>query len=277
LSIGLVVAKASNSALLCLVAEALVSFALVQTAIRTVFLRAPIRMRAAFSLALRRLQHLRWRSAAALLSVALVSFALLNADRWIAAEILTGPKFAQYTFAWTALVIAQSFQAVINTSLHTVIARRFASYGRRTAYRISAQASCVLLVGGAVLAVPAWLVLDASIVRWFSEYDAARILLPLFLGIAVVRVSDFWSSFMVVLGLEALLLRLNVVAVIGAALVWLIIVRPWSSPPRELWEFGLLAALLTLANYSATAIACWYVSKREVGERNISSGSLSTF
>lgn len=264
LSIGLLVAKASNSAFLSLAAEALVSLALVQATLRTIFRNATIRTQAIFSLAFSRFRRLRWRSATALLSVALVSFALLNADRWIAAEILTTKLFAQYTFAWTILVIAQSFQGLINTSLYPLIARRFARYGRRNAYRISARVSCMLLLVGTALSVPAWLVLDVSIVRWFPEYDAVRTLLPMFLGVAVVRASDFWSGFMVILGLEGLLLRLNAIAVLGAVLVWLTIIRPWGSPLHELWEFGLLATLLTLASYLVTATASWYVSKREV-------------
>jgi len=262
IGIGIIVAKATNSAIWCLAAEALVSLAVVQGALRAMFRRAAIRMSIVFGLAFRRLWRLQWRSAMALLSVGMIGFVLLNVDRWLATKLLSVPQFAQYSFAWMVLMVAQSLQVVINASAYPLLARRFASFGKLTAFSISMRASAAILISGGMLAIPVWLLMDASIARWFSAYEPARTLLPFFLAIAVLRVSDFWSSFMVIVGLEARLLWLNIGAALIGTVLWLAITLPWRTQQNGLETVGLLAVFLTLSNYLVTAVASWHASKR---------------
>ena len=89
--------------------------------------------------------------------------------------------------------------------------------------------------------------------RWYPQFDDAIVLLPLFLGIGVLRVSDFWSSFLLITGLEERLLRVNVAAALTGALAWALVVRPWSGETIAAAQVGWLAALLTLSAYAATA------------------------
>lgn len=259
---GAITAIETDSAVWCLAAEAVVSLALTQRTLSTTFRRAAMRVSIAYRIALRRFSHLQWRSALALLCVGAVGFLLLSVDRWLAAELFSAQQFAQYAFAWTVLSVAQSVQVVINASAYPLLARRFASFGSGKVFSISLCTSLGILVIGGLLAIPVWLVLDASIVRWFPVYEPARGLLPLFLLIAVFRVSDFWSSFMVIVGLEARLLWINLgAALIGTAL-WLSMTAPWRDQTLGLKAVALLALLLTLSNYFMTALASWHATKR---------------
>jgi O-antigen/teichoic acid export membrane protein len=261
LVLGAGAAHATGSPAWALLTEALVTLALTQAALVSIFRRAGSSALLAYRLALRRLPKVRWRSAAALFAVGMLAFMLLNADRWVAAQGLSSERFAQYAFAWLLLTAAQSVQLVVSSSVFPLLARRYGTLGVGAAYRLCASVSWALLLGGALLGLPAWALLDMGINRWFAEYRAAIELLPLFIAVAVLRVSDYWSSFLMIVGFENRLLALNVLGAAGAALAWLLWVRPWEQPVG-LWHIGLLAALLTGVNYLVTCIAALQVARR---------------
>lgn len=243
-----------------LASEALVSLVLAAALIHRQMNAVPLTIGAACRLAWRRIPALRWRSAFSLLAVASLSFLMINADRWLAAQWLETARFAQYAFAWMVLMVAQSLQVVINTSLYPLLARRFAIVGHEAAFRIGAQASLGLLAAGTLGALPLWLLLDAAIERWFPAYTGSRAILPVFLGIALLRVSDFWSSYLVIVGLEARLLSLNLLAALGASAVWWASWRP-DVVPVDTAGIAALAAFLALASYGVAAVAAWQAAR----------------
>jgi O-antigen/teichoic acid export membrane protein len=227
-----------------------------------VFRRASIGALSAYRVGFRRMRSVRWRSALAFLSVSMIGFVMLYADRWIAAELLNTQHFALYAFAWTVLMIAQSLQLVVNASVYPLIARRFASDGASTAFNISLKMSMSSLLVGSVLAGPLWWLADYCVRRWLSAYAPASELIAMFVAVAVLRVSDFWTSFMMIVGLEERLLALNIGVALCAALLWLTWVRPWQVASLTPWNVGLMAALLTFGGYSATAVAAWWAVRR---------------
>ena len=236
--------------------EALVSLLMAAWLLRQQFHAVPMRLLSAVRLAWRRLPSMRWRSALALLLVASLGFLVINADRWLAAQWLTTAAFAQYAFAWTLLMVAQSVQVVINASLYPMLARRYASGGRAAAFRIGAGASLGLLAAGIAASLPLWALLDYAITHWFPAYADARTLLPIFLVVAVLRVSDFWSSFMVVAGREAWLLVLNLSSVILSTAFWWLMTQP-SRATLSTEQVAMLALLLATSGYGAVALAAW--------------------
>lgn len=256
LLLGAGVAASTGSAQMSLAIEASVSIALSVHFFYKSVLRSHLRSSAVYRLAMRRLRLVSWRSATTLLAISVVGFLLINVDRWVAAGQLGVDGFAQYSFAWIVLIVAQSLQAVINAAAYPAVARRFATYGSYSAFRICMQLSAVTLLIGALCIVPAWFAIDFGMRRWFPMYADTIAFLPLFLVVAVLRASDFWSSYLLIIGREAALLTINTVAAIVGILLWTFLMRLRQSR-LEPYDVALLAVVLTILGYVAAAGFAW--------------------
>ncbi|WP_449392818.1 lipopolysaccharide biosynthesis protein [Eoetvoesiella caeni] len=248
-ALGMAVAFYSRSAMLTLAIEALVTLVLVQGTLIVIFKSAHIKYRIAFSLALYRLPKAQWRAAIILCLVGAVGFLVLNADRWLAAQALPPKQFALYAFAAIVLTLSSALQSLINASLFPFLARRFASLGAAATYSACWKISLGILVAGIVVGVPAWVLASRGITLWFPEYHAATVLLPVLMFIGVLRVSDFWSAFMIIAGFEARLLFLNSVAGFAASLCWILWFRPWATSTIEPLDVAVFAAFLSAFSY----------------------------
>lgn len=257
LVMGSLAALGGGAAFWVLAVETLVTLALALWTLHRIFSSAGMPASFAYGLALRRLPRVNWRSASALLSVTVVSFVLGNADRWVAAEILSVDQFAQYGFAWIVVMVAQSIQAVINAVVFPMLARRFGSHGRQAAYSLSARTSAVALIGGTVAVVPFGFALDMLVARWFADYSAAMTLLPWLLAASVLRVADFWTSYLMVVGLEALLLRLSLLSGAISGIAWLVFAWRGSGAAIALVDVAVLALILSATSYACSALAAW--------------------
>jgi len=213
------------------------------------------------TIALRRLPRLPWRSALVLMTIGIVAFVQLNVDRWLAAGRLDVNGFAQYSFAWVVLSLAQSAQAVINASVYPALARRRAEHGDRTAFGACCRASVLMLALGIAAALLLSPLLQRSIDRWYPQYAHANALVPVFLAVGVLRVSDFWSSFLLIAGRERHLLLVNVSSLIVALVGWLALVPSHGLPESELLSVGWLAALVSSINYLGLVGGSWWVQK----------------
>ena len=257
LLLSVAVADATGSATAALLvdagATALIALALLAAALR----RGRLGAAAVHRLAWRRLPRVDWRIALTLTANMIVVFALLNLDRWLSAQRLAVTAFALYAFAWIGLSMAQSVQAVVNASVFPLIARRQAQHGRAAAWRTCRRASFAALAAGAVAAVPIGLALHWIVERWLPQYGAALVLLPVFLGVAVLRLADYWSGFLVIAGREASLLAGNAAVVLGVTGAWAIVVQPWSDPALSMLQVASLPAALTLVSYLVAVLLSW--------------------
>lgn len=260
LGAGSAVAASGLGATAVLTAEAVSSLLLAIWLFRKQFYAIPMRLTVAITLAWRRFPLIPWRSALALLAVASFSFLATNADRWLAAQQLPVSSFAQYSFAWTVLMVAQSLQVVINAYLFPLLARCFAIRGGAIAYGTTVKASLSLLACGVLMSLPLWALLDYAITRWFVAYQEARSLLPVFLVIAVLRLSDFWSSFLIVIGYEARLLTLNFLGASVAIVLWMLLIR-LEADVLQINQVASLALLLATIGYAVVAWAAWNYSR----------------
>jgi O-antigen/teichoic acid export membrane protein len=261
LTLGTIAALTTASPLAIVAVEAIVSTSLSLLTLRGSMARLASGWRTVYALAMRRLPRVRWRSALTMMAVMLVGFAVLNADRWVASHLLGSAEFAKYSFVAILLAAAQALQALINASVYPLLARRFAGFGQAVTFGICLRASSVMLVVGAVVSIPAGAVLQYSVARWYPQFAEATVLIPLLLGVGVLRVSDFWSSYLLIAGHEDRMLVLNVATVAGATGAWLAWVAPWNGVPTSLWDIGLFAALLSLCGYLATAGTAWRLQR----------------
>lgn len=261
LASGAMMAISLDSAMPVLLVEAVVSLCLSWRILSAIWRRHVIGFFAICQLAIARLGHIPWRSAAALFAVMVVSFSLLNVDRWLAASLLPSVLFAQYAFAWVVFLVAQSVQAIVNTSVFPFLARHFAKNGSRACFGVSARISLVVLIVAAVLAWPVLLIIDASIVQLYPDYKEAMSLLYFFVWIAVLRVSDFWSSYLIVAGRENRLLLVNLFVVLLVSTIWFIVFEPWLPGNLQPVNLAALVVMLTVTNYVAVFVTA-FISRR---------------
>lgn len=211
-----------------------------------------------FKLAVRRMSKIGWREALALMAVMVVGFSLANADRWFAASWLSPAHFAWYAFAWVLMAASQSVQAIVNSSIYPSLARRYAQYGRSSSYGLAARVSVLFLVLLMALVWPGYFLLKILISNWFVDYTPSLQVIPIFLAVAAVRVSDFWSSHLVIIGRERLLLLINLVVGSSVLVTWVGFSRSDVVGGVTLLHLSWLAVALTITNYLAVAIAAFH-------------------
>ncbi|MEX6502161.1 lipopolysaccharide biosynthesis protein [Pseudomonas zhanjiangensis] len=254
---GVAAARWFDAAAPVLLAETVFSLLISWRILWNAWQRLRMGLPALVRLAVRRLGRLSWSSALALLGVMVVGFSLINMDRWIAASLLPASDFAQYAFAWILLLIAQSTQSLINASVYPALARRFARDGQAASFRFATQIGSLLLLGGAVLAWPAWWLARAAVERWFPDYLVGADLLKIFLLVAILRVADFWSSHLIIIGQERRLLIINLLVAVLVGAVWLVFVEPWTPGWLSLNNLAALAVSFAAANYLAVFITAY--------------------
>ena len=202
--------------------------------------------------------RLPWSAALLMCAGSLVMFASFNIDRWVAAETLPREGFGVYAFGWLALLAAQTVQGLLNSGLLPLLSRRRAQSLEGSAYRLTALLSSALLVVGLLAIVPLALVLTALVDRWMPHYGAAQPLwVPLLLA-AVFRASDFWSSLLLVVEREGLLLAVQTTAIVvagGIYLVWLGFASRSPTPVSLAWLAVAAGVLSHIASAAAVALS----------------------
>ncbi len=255
---GIATGLAFGSAAAVLLVEALVSIVLMLSILPGVLDRARIGAMTTFLLAVSRIRRLPWDKAMALLVLMSLSFAFLNADRWFAAELLSAHAFALYSFAWILLSVAQSVQAIINASAYPLLARRYSASGNFAAFRITAIISIALIILAALLFWPALYLVEASISAWFPTFLETKNIMGIFLLVAALRISDFWGSYLVIIGKEKLLLLIYGLIGVAVGSVWLYIVNPWVVQSTTIEAIAWLALSLTFFGYLAAFMTAYF-------------------
>lgn len=183
-------------------------------------------------------------------------FLSTNIDRWLAANYLSENDFGLYSFAWISITIALSIQALLNASIFPLLSRKHieGSHGGG-ALRITLIMSTGLLLLSLIAALIADKTADWLIPIWYPQYvDALPLLLPLLLA-AALRISDFWSSYLVVVHRQNTLLKIQIILISLPCLFYLLggAEHSW---PQTSYDFALLALFLSVGNFIANAFAC---------------------
>jgi O-antigen/teichoic acid export membrane protein len=252
----------TRSAAWVLGTEATFSLLIVAGILRTIEGRSGWSLAQLVQMANRSWRRIAWTSAVVMLGVTVVNFVLLNIDRWAGAAWLRPVDFAQFAFAGVLLLVAQSAQGMVNAAAYPMIARRYALHGPGAAFRLCSRTSLAALTTAVVLAWPGYHAGVWAIARWYPAYVPAVPLLNLLLAAAMLRVSDFWSSFLMICGHERVLLGTNVaVCALGFA-VWFALESAgggFAATPAAICR---LTLLLAVASYTVTAFAAFWLRAR---------------
>ena len=261
----LALAVAGASPVQVLLAEAALSLALSAATLVTAVGRSGLSLWAATQLALHRLGQTRWGTAATLLLVSITGFFHLNIDRWFAAEWLSVERFALYAFAAVVLTVAGAAQSMVNASVYPMLARRFALHGARLTFRRAGALSLATLVGAGVLALPAHWLMGWAIDAWYAPYREALGLLGVFIAVAVLRVADYWSSFLMICGRERVLLGVNLGVLLMGVAAWAMLETGGGAMPSDPLAYAKLALVLTAGHSMVCALLAWLVQRKPAG------------
>lgn len=249
------VAKVTGSPAWALAVEAAITIVLAAAILARMGRANGVSLTALARVAYRRRTRANWSAALVFLAISLVASAVSSVDRWFGASLLSVNEFAQYAFAGVAVLIAQSAQSMINASVYPSLARRYAREGQAAAYSLSARVSLALLGGAALISIPVYFAVVPAVRRWYPAYEGALSILWLVLAVGVVRVSDFWSSFLMICGHERRLLALHVIAGCAVCAVWGVALLARGPVSATLADFAWLALALSLAVHLGAAIA----------------------
>ncbi|MGY4334550.1 O-antigen/teichoic acid export membrane protein [Bradyrhizobium sp. LB7.2] len=201
-------------------AESLVTLVSTLFISRKVWNKLDIPLSVSFQLGLRSIGRINWGSMASLLMLSLAVTASGNMDRWLSSTKLPHDDFAHYSFAWITLTAAFAVQGLINASVFPMIARRSALHGKQSAFRLTFLTATGMVVAFLVAIAPCVYIADIAIKKFYPSYSAAIPLIPLLAVAAALRISDFWSSFLVITGNERTSLIINVAAVASSLGAW---------------------------------------------------------
>lgn len=259
-AVGSLAAWITRDAMATLLAEALSCAVVMIVLTPPLVQRNRISLWSGLLLATRRMPRVRWQPALLLFAAGALAYLQTSADRWIATSLLEPAGFAVYSFAWILLLAAGQAQVLINSAAFPWMARRVARAGGAAAFASTSVLSLLALLVAAMTVVPVIFIANWAIPHFWPHLIAAAQLLPIFVICAALRVSDFWSSFLIVSGNERRLLASWLIAsvvVLGVALVYsLRQVTPWTP-----LDVARLPLLLTVVTYLASMFACFTVRK----------------
>jgi O-antigen/teichoic acid export membrane protein len=264
ISIGFGIALWTGSAIEIIVAESLLTLVISAVLVRRSATHTHLSALQLYQLALRRLPRAPWRAAMMLLAITGVAFLLSNIDRWIAAAALSTGQFAAYSFACTVPMLAQSVHQILNTSIFPTMARRFASGQALAAFRVCSISSLVVLIGSLFCSLPAVFVLRYSVDAWYPKYTTAIVIIPIFVAVTVLRVSEFWTSFLIAVNRERLLMLTNLGVGIAGLALWILWIHGGTATTLRAPDVAVLALILSAINYLATMGCAWKVRRDQL-------------
>ena len=182
----------------------------------------------------------------------LLMFFSTNIDRWLAADRLTHDDFGLYSFAWISLTAALSFQALLNAGIFPLISKRRKEGHAKAAFRTTAYISVATLIVGAVVSVMVYLFAQWFLPNLYQRYAPALPLIMPLLFAAVLRLSDFWSSYLIVMHRQNLLMKIQVFLILIPCFYYFATGHSSVFTPMD---FAWLAVLLAAGNYILNALA----------------------
>jgi hypothetical protein len=129
----------------------------------------------------------------------------------------------------------------------------------RTTFRVSLVSSAAVMASGALVSIPAFIALDRAIIVVYPQYASAIAILPIFIVVAILRSSDFWTSYLLITNREVAVLASDTSCAILGTLIWLGLTRPWRAgfAPDLLYLAQLVAVLAILSYASKLALSVW--------------------
>ncbi len=197
-------------------------------------------------IALKKIKDIDFNASFALMLVSITGYLCANIDRWYGVLYLDSKSFSYYSFAGIILISAYSVQAVINSFFYTVLVRAYAEKGKLEAFRYVFRLSSALLLLGIVISFPAYWITQLIINNLWMQYAESIRILPYLFIISAMAVSDFYTSYLIVVREEVKLLILKLtVTLVGFFFWWVFFITEQDA----LLRVTLLGFIVALFNY----------------------------
>lgn len=256
LGIGVAVMTMRDSGLLVLFSEALITAIVSCLILLSIARRAHMGIANATKIAAQTTHKLRWWTAFGLLSATILSWSSQNIDRWLGQSMLDVHEFAMYAFAANLLTIAGSAQMILNSSVFPQLARTLAVSGRRTTFLLCSKYCCALGGIGIISAPLVWLGWVIAVRHWYPAYESSNTLAIIFIISGILRCSDFWGSYLIIVGSELKLKFATIIALSISFTVWYVLFIKTQEHLPTMTSIAWLACIIAVCTYIAnTAFA----------------------
>ncbi|NRP60360.1 hypothetical protein XMD564_001972 [Marinobacterium sp. xm-d-564] len=157
------------------------------------------------------IRKVRWKEPLGLMMLMLVSFGAENIDRWLSVFFLDKPSQALYSFSMIIVLAAQSFQVVLNSSLYPILAQK--PERMKENYILILKIAFTLIISGFLCYIPFSYFLEFYLPIYFADYVDILNFFPLVYTLAIIRVSDFWSSYLLICRRERILICIALIGI----------------------------------------------------------------
>lgn len=149
--------------------------------------------------ALTGLKTYRWTLLLSMFSISILAFLMQNGERYLANSHLSLTAFAVLSFGLIIPNIANTIQAIINSSIFTNQVLRFSDYGKKSVIRYSLKISLVFAVIFSVVSIPMYFISEIAIQEYYPTYIQILPYLPIIFAAFVIRSSDFVSNIFIII------------------------------------------------------------------------------
>lgn len=216
----LFVAYFIGSAIVTLLVESLVTIIISYGILYRIFNHYDISILNTVVEAMKKILSINWESSLALMLIMILAFALTNIDRWLVVISLSPKAFANYAMAGIILLGAQSLQVIINSAVFPSLAKMYATGNKKHTFAFAKKNSIYFLLIGVAGSVPGFFLIKQIILYIYPNYYGAILIIPILIFVAILRMSDFWSSYLIVVGEEKILLLIDIAMIVVSLIIW---------------------------------------------------------
>jgi hypothetical protein len=167
-----------------------------------------------------------------------------------------------YAFAANLLAIAGSAQLILNSSVFPQLARTLAVSGRRTTFLLCSKYCCALGGIGIISAPLVWLGWVKAVRHWYPAYESSNTLAIIFIIPGILRCSDFWGSYLIIVGSELKLKFATIIALSISFTVWYILFIKTQEHLPTMTSIAWLACIIAVCTYVANTAFAWREVRR---------------
>ncbi len=145
------------------------------------------------------LKDYKWTLLLSMFSISILAFIMQNGERYLAKSNLTITSFAVLSFGLIVPSIANTVQAILNSSIFTNQVLRYSEFGKKSAIKYSIKVSLSFLIFFMIISIPMYFLSEIGISKYYPKYIEIVQYLPLIYGAFIIRSSDFISNIFIII------------------------------------------------------------------------------